>query len=157
MKLKPEFIPNRKFMQKAIELALSCRDQDDVPVGAVIELDGKIIGIGKNRQESENTPTAHAEIEAINEACKNINSRRLSGANLYVTLEPCPMCAGACINARINRIIFGAFEEKSGALGSCVDLTKLKHMHKPNVYPGFMEIECKKILTEFFKKLRRGS
>ncbi len=154
MMLKPEFIPNKEFMRKAIELAISCKDSDDVPVGAVVELNGKIIGVGKNRREGAQLATAHAEIEAIENACKNLNSWRLKGANLYVTLEPCPMCAGACINARIDRIIFGAFEEKSGALGSCVDLTKIKNMYKPKIYPGFMEIECKKILTEFFNKLR---
>ncbi len=149
-----EFLPHRQFMCKAIELAGQCEISGDVPVGAVVELDGKIIGMGKNERELGKNALKHAEIIAIEEACKTLGDWRLKGAKLYVTLEPCPMCAGAIVNSRIEHVIFGAFDEKLGACGSCVDLTKLKHGFNSKVYPGFMELECKKILIEFFKKLR---
>lgn len=152
--METEFIPNKKYMLKCLELAKTAGEKGEVPVGAVVELDDKIIGYGYNKRETDNSPTAHAEILAIEMAAKNLNSWRLANANLYVSLEPCPMCTGAIINARINRVIFAAHDERAGCMGSLCDLTKLDFNHKPLIYRGFMELESSIILKNFFKNLR---
>lgn len=147
---------DKKFMNEALALAKIAAENGDVPVGAVIVKDGEIIGRGYNRREKDKDATAHAEIVAIKEACEKLSSWHLDGADIYVTLEPCPMCAGAIINSRINRIKFGAFERKSGAASkeSVCDLFSLNFNHKPEVYCGIFEKECADLMTEFFKNKR---
>lgn len=149
---------NEEYMKKAIELAKMSLDSDDVPVGAVVVKDGNIIGEGYNKREKESDPTAHAEIIAIKEAAKSLGSWRLDGCELYVTLEPCPMCAGAIINSRIKRVVFGAYEAKSGSCSadSVVNLFGLPYNHTPEAYGGICEKETAELLTEFFKQKRRG-
>lgn len=149
---------NEEYMKKAIELAKMSLDSDDVPVGAVVVKDGNIIGEGYNKREKESDPTAHAEIIAIKEAAKSLGSWRLDGCELYVTLEPCPMCAGAIINSRIKRVVFGAYEAKSGSCSadSVVNLFGLPYNHTPEVYGGIMENDCANLLIEFFKEKRQG-
>ncbi len=147
---------DKKYMNEALSLAKTAAENGDVPVGAVIVKDGEIIGRGYNRREKDNDATAHAEIIAIKEACEKLSNWHLDGAELYVTLEPCPMCAGAIINSRIKRVKFGAFERKSGAASkdSVCDLFSLGFNHRPEVYCGICENECAELLTEFFKDKR---
>ena len=147
---------NKEYMKEALKLANEATLSGDVPVGAVVVLNGEIIGKGKNKREALSDPTAHAEIEAIKEAAKKLNTWRLEDCELYVTLEPCPMCAGAIINSRIKKVVFGAYEPKSGCLcaDSVVNLAALPFNHTPEVYGGICEEECKKPLTEFFKEKR---
>ena len=152
--MMPEFIPKKEFMLECLRLARLALEQGEVPVGAVVELDGKIIGYGFNQRESLNDPTAHAEMLAIKMASKNLNSWRLTNANLYVSLEPCAMCAGTAVNARIKRVIFGAHDETSGCCGSALDFSELGNTHKTLMYRGYMESECAEILREFFKSIR---
>lgn len=145
-------------MSRAKELAKMSQESDDVPVGAVVVLNGEIIGEGYNRRERDADPTAHAEIIAIKEAAEKIGSWRLDDCEIYVTLEPCPMCAGAIINSRIKRVFFGAYEPKSGSASaeSVVNLFNLPYNHTPEVYGGIYEKETAELLTEFFKGKRRG-
>ena len=143
------------YMQEALRLAKEASDDDETPVGAVVVCDGKIVGRGRNRREKNKNALAHAEIEAINEACKNLGGWRLWKCDMYVTLEPCPMCTGAIINSRIKRLVFGAYDYKSGSCQSVVNLFDLPYNHKPEVIGGFMQEECSSLLTEFFKKLRK--
>ena len=125
------------YMLEALRLAGEAGENGDVPVGCVIaDADGNIIGRGRNRREEACDATAHAEIEAIREACTACGSWRLEGCTLYVTLEPCPMCTGAIINARIPTLVFGAREENSGSCGSVIDLFAERYGHRPRVYPG---------------------
>lgn len=147
---------NKEYMLKAIELAKLSFKSDDVPVGAVVVKDGNIIGEGYNKRELLNDPTAHAEIIALKEAAQSLGSWRLDDCELYVTLEPCPMCAGAIINSRIKRVVFGAFEAKSGSCSndSVVNLFALPYNHKPEVYGGICEKETANLVTEFFKNKR---
>ncbi len=149
---------NKKYMQKALEQAKLSLGSDDVPVGAIVVKDGQIIGTGCNKREANSDPTAHAEIEAIKKAAKKLGSWRLEDAELYVTLEPCPMCTGAIINSRIKRVYFGAYESKSGCCcnDSVINLCELPFNHKPEVYGGICEKECAQLLTEFFKDKRRA-
>lgn len=149
-----EFLPEKKFMIECLRLAQIAYEKGEVPVGAVVEINGEIIGYGYNKREMNSDPLGHAEIIAIKMASEKLGSWRLSGANLYVSLEPCPMCTGAVINSRIERVIFGAHDLKGGCLGSVSDFTKLKFNHKPKIYRGFMELECSKILKKFFSNLR---
>ncbi len=144
---------NRKFMSEALMLAKEAAENGDVPVGAVIVKEGEIIGKGFNRREKDGDATAHAEVLAIREACERLGSWRLDGCELYVTLEPCPMCAGAVINSRIKTVVFGAFDKKAGSASSesVIDLFGLAYNHRPEVYSGICEDECGKMLTEFFK------
>lgn len=142
------------FMKMALQEAEKCKDTSDVPVGAVIVKDGKVISTGRNLKERDNLGTLHAEIVAINNANKALGSANLSGCELYVTLEPCPMCAGAVINSKIDKVVFGAFDLKNGACGSVTNLFGLPFTHKPECFGGIMEEECSSILTEFFKSLR---
>ena len=143
------------YMRHAIELAKQCIPDGDVPVGCVIvSPDGTIIGEGRNRREADGSATSHAEVEAINMACKTLGTWRLSGCTLYVTLEPCPMCAGAIINARLDAVRYGAREEKSGCCGSVLNLFEERFNHHPRIYGGLLRNECQALLFEFFKNLR---
>lgn len=143
-----------EFMRAAIELAKESEKQGEVPVGAVVVKNGTIVGTGKNRRETGKNALYHAEIEAINNACKSLGGWRLWNCDLYVTLEPCPMCAGAIINSRIRRVYFGAYDNKAGSFGSVANFNMLPYNHKPEIYGGIMEDECSQMLTDFFKKLR---
>ena len=145
---------NKKFMKRALELAKKAYDSDEVPVGAVIVKNGEIIGEGYNMREQKQNALSHAEMEAINSACKNTGSWRLDDCEIYVTLEPCPMCTGAIINARIKTVIFGAFDSKMGCMDSVINLCDYPFNHKPEIYAGICEDECKEILQKFFQNLR---
>lgn len=142
------------YMKQALALAAEAAAEGEVPVGAVLVKDGQIIGTGRNRRELGKNALLHAEIEAIHQGCRRLGGWRLQGADLYVTLEPCPMCAGAIINARISRVFFGACDPKAGSCGSVVNLFELPYNHKPALFPGLLEEECGAILTGFFKELR---
>lgn len=146
---------DEKFMREAILLAKEAADDDEAPIGAVIVRDGVIVGRGRNRREKDKNALGHAEIEAINDACKMLGGWRLIGCTMYVTLEPCPMCTGAIINSRIERVVFGAYDKKAGSCGSLINLFDLPYNHKPILSGGFMEEECGSLLSEFFKKLRK--
>lgn len=141
-------------MGEALRLAREAAADGDVPVGCVIVKDGRIIGRGRNRREIDNDATAHAEIEAVREACAHLGTWRLHGCTLYVTLEPCPMCAGAVINARVEEVRYGAREEKSGCCGSVLNLFEERFNHRPRIYQGPLEGECEALLQEFFQNLR---
>lgn len=142
-------------MQNAIDEAKKARSIGEVPVGAVIVFENKIIGSGYNKREISQNALNHAEIEAINEACKTLGSWRLLNCDLYVTLEPCPMCIGAIINSRIKKVVFGCADPKSGSCGSVINLTDLPYNHKPEIVPGIMRDECSALLSDFFKNLRK--
>ncbi len=144
------------FMREALKEAAKAAKKGETPVGAVIVRDGKIIARAHNLREKKKNALQHAEILAINKACKALGGWRLIGCSLYVTLEPCPMCAGAIINSRIERVIFGASDKKAGSCGSVVNLFELPYNHKPEVVSGVLEENCGSILTEFFKNLRRN-
>ena len=141
-------------MMEAISLAKEAGEMGEVPVGAVIVKNGEIIARGKNEREAKQNALSHAEIEAINNACKNTGSWRLEDCEMYVTLEPCPMCAGAIINSRIKTLIFGAYDSKMGSIDSVINLCDLPYNHKVEVYGGIMEDECLDLLKNFFKTLR---
>ena len=145
---------DQKFMDEALVLARQAFAEGEVPVGCVIVRQGQIVGRGRNRRETGKTALGHAEIEAINEACTNLGGWRLWDCALYVTLEPCPMCAGAIVNARIPRVVYGAADSKSGACGSVCDLFQMNFNHHPEVTTGVREEECAQLLTEFFQDLR---
>ena len=145
---------DRFFMGKAVELAKQAAALGEVPVGAVIVAHGEVIASGCNRRESDSSALAHAEIIAIDGACRALGDWRLSECTMYVTLEPCPMCAGAIINARIKRVVFGAFDEKGGAAGSVINLFHCPFGHSPALTPGVMEKECALLLKDFFEKIR---
>ena len=144
------------YMQEALLLAKEAASEGEVPVGAVIvrEADGVIVGRGRNRREAIRHALSHAEIEAIDEACKTLGGWRLSGCTLYVTLEPCPMCAGAIINARLDRVVFGASDPKAGSCGSLVNLFDIPYNHKPQCECGVCEEACAEELRTFFRVLR---
>lgn len=145
-------------MTRALELARRAYDLGEIPVGAiVIAPDGSVIGEGWNLRERLQSPTAHAEILAIEQAAKALGSWRLSGCTLYVTLEPCPMCAGAIMNSRLKRVVYGAFDDKNGACSSVVNLFEERFTHIPFVRSRILMQECGDILTEFFRELRNGS
>lgn len=143
------------FMKLAIEQAKIAAGELEVPVGAVVVRNGEVVSVGRNRREYGKNALAHAEIEAIDLACKKLGGWRLWECEMYVTLEPCPMCAGAIINSRIRRIVFGASDHKAGSCGSVVNLFELPYNHKPEVVSGFMEEECSALLSEFFADLRK--
>jgi len=152
--LAVEYMIN-KFMEAALLEAKKSYQLGEVPVGAVIVKEGQIIGRGFNQKESTNDATAHAEIIAIKEACKTLGSWRLDDCSMYVTLEPCPMCAGAILEARIKRVYIGAESDKSGAAGTVVDILNNNYLgSKTEVYFGIMEEECKTLLKDFFENLR---
>ena len=143
-----------EFMAEALTLAKEAADEGEVPVGCVITLGDRIVGRGRNRREKGKSALAHAEIEAIDQACKTLGGWRLWECTLYVTLEPCPMCAGAIINARIPRVVYGASDAKCGATGSVCNLFSMEFNHHPQVEMGLMEDACSALLTEFFQNLR---
>lgn len=145
---------DKKFMYEALRLAREAKEIGEIPVGAVIVKNGEIIAEGKNMRETKQNALSHAEIEAINAACKKLGSWRLDGCKMYVTLEPCPMCAGAIINSRIKTLIFGAYDQKSGSIDSVVNLCDYPYNHKVEVYGGICEDECLAILKKFFTNLR---
>ncbi len=144
-----------EYMQNALLLAAQAANEGEVPVGAVIVRNGEIIACGRNRREERKNALCHAEIEAINNACAALGGWRLFDCDLYVTLEPCPMCAGAVINARLRRVIYGASDKKAGSCGSITNLFNLPYNHSPELIGGVMEQECSEILKEFFKQLRK--
>lgn len=143
------------YIKEALELAKEAENLDEVPVGALIVRDGKIIAKAFNRRQTDKCATAHAELLAIEEACRNLGGWRLPGTTLYVTLEPCAMCAGAIVNARVERVVYGASDIRFGALGSLFNLAELPLNHKPEVVGGVMAEECKNILSEYFKRKRK--
>ena len=143
-----------EFMKQALLLAERAGAMGEVPVGAVVVKDGKIIAMGQNRRETDKNALGHAEIEAINNACKVLGKWRLDDCELYVTLEPCPMCAGAIINSRISKVVFGAFDQKAGSCDSVVNLFSLPFNHRPEVWAGICEEQCSDLLKRFFKDLR---
>lgn len=145
---------NREIMTRAILLAKEAAKEGEVPVGAVIARNGEIIAEGRNRRETEKNALYHAEIEAIDKACKALGKWRLDDCTLFVTLEPCPMCSGAIINARLKKLVYGAYDLKAGSADSVINLFNLPYNHTPEIHAGFMENECKELMTEFFKKLR---
>jgi tRNA(adenine34) deaminase len=151
------FMNDEKYMQKALLEAKKAYVKGEVPVGAVIVHDDKIIGRGYNKREELNDALAHAEIIAIKRACKRMKNWRLSGATIYVTLEPCPMCAGALVNARIKRLVFGATDPKAGAAGSVMDVVQNDKLnHRMEVTGGVLEDSCRQLLQQFFNDLRQS-
>ena len=142
------------YMQKALELAREAALEGEVPVGCVIVRNGEIVATGRNRRETAKTALCHAEIEAIGAACEKLGGWRLWDCTLYVTLEPCPMCAGAIVNARIPTVVFGASDDKCGACGSVCDLFSMDFNHHPQVVKGVCQEEAAALLTDFFKDLR---
>ena len=146
---------NNKFMKSALKEAEKSYDKEEIPVGAVIVKDGKIIARGHNLKETKNDTTNHAEIIAIRKASKKLKSWRLTGCTMYVTLEPCTMCAGALIQARLDKVVIGTMDEKTGACGSVLNvLEDYKFNHKVEIEKGVMEKECKEILQKFFREIR---
>jgi tRNA(adenine34) deaminase len=145
---------DEEYMREALSLAEKAFELGEVPVGAVAVCDGKIVGRGMNLRETDKNALRHAEIMAIDEACKNLGGWRLWKCDLYVTLEPCPMCAGAIINSRVKRVIYGASDPKAGSCGSLTNLFEMPYNHKPEVVSGVLEEECSEILSRFFARLR---
>lgn len=145
---------DKRFMLRAMELARVAGERGEIPVGAVVVQDGRIIGEGSNRREEKKSALSHAEIEAIGEACTAIGDWRLSGCELYVTLEPCPMCTGAIINARIATVVFGAYDLRAGSMDSVINLCDYPFESRPEIYGGICEEECKEILAGFFAAIR---
>lgn len=143
-----------QFMDEALALAREAAADGEVPVGCVIVRGGQIVGRGRNRRETGKTALGHAEIEAISQACRTLGGWRLWDCTLYVTLEPCPMCAGAIVNARIPRVVYGASDSKCGACGSVCDLFSMDFNHHPAVCAGIREEEAAALLQEFFRNLR---
>ena len=144
-----------KFMREALLLADEAAKAGEAPIGCVIVKNGEIVGRGFNRRETDKTALGHAELYAIADACKNLGGWRLFDCDLYVTLEPCPMCAGAIINARIDRVIYAADDPKAGSCGSIINLFELPYNHKPEIISGVLKDEASEKLTSFFKNLRK--
>ena len=147
---------DEKYMNLALELAREAAEEGEVPVGAVVVRDGEVIGVGRNRRETVGNALAHAELEAIDAACRCLGGWQLVGCTLYVTLEPCPMCAGAIINSRIERVVQGTLNPKAGSCGSIVNLFALPYNHRPEIVTGVLQEECSFLLKSFFKNLRRA-
>lgn len=146
---------DEKYMRIALKEAKKAQEEDEVPVGCILVKDDKIIARAHNKKENSKSPLAHGEILAIQKACKKIDAWRLNGVTLYVTLEPCPMCAGAILESRIDRVVYGVEEIKSGALGSSFNLFEQKNLnHHPIIKGGVLKEECKEILTSYFKNKR---
>ena len=141
-------------MREALAEAQKAAQLGEIPVGAVIVQDGQIIARAHNRRELDQNALAHAEVLCIQEACQKLHSWRLSGCTLYVTLEPCPMCSGAIINSRLDRVVYGAKDEKAGCAGSVADFFIMPFNHTPTIRSGILEEECAQILSQFFKDLR---
>ena len=145
---------DREYMEQALAFAREAAQDGEVPVGCVIVQEGRIIGTGRNRREKGRSALCHAEIEAIGEACRTAGGWRLWNCTLYVTLEPCPMCAGAILGARIPRVVYGADDEKSGACGSVCDLFSMDFNHHPQLERGLLAEESAALLSDFFRNLR---
>ncbi|MBE6948348.1 MAG: nucleoside deaminase [Ruminococcaceae bacterium] len=145
------------YMQKALDMAKIAYNYNEVPVGCIIvNSEGEIIGTGRNRCRAENDATLHAEIEAIKDASRNHGDWRLEGCTMYVTLEPCPMCAGAILNSRISRLVYGAKEPRFGSCGSVINLFMEDYGFSPEIYGGILEDECAGILNRFFDNIRNN-
>ena len=146
------------YMELALELAAEAAEAGEIPVGCVIaDAAGTVIGRGRNRREESGLATAHAEIEAIEQACRETGGWRLDGCAMYVTLEPCPMCAGAVINSRISALYYGAKDEITGSCGSVINLFMERYGHSPKIIGGVMEKECSGLLTDFFRRVREDA
>lgn len=145
---------HEEYMRQALALAQEAAAHGEVPVGCVIVREGRIVGRGRNRREEKQHTSSHAEMEAIRQANEALGTWRLDDCALYVTLEPCPMCAGAIINARIDRVVYGARDSKAGSCGSVTDLFALPYNHKPAAEGGLLEGECGAVLSDFFRGLR---
>ena len=148
-------IMDNSFMSEALRLARIAAQQGEIPVGAVVVRDGEIIGRGYNQRETKKSAVSHAEIIAIEEACSAVGDWRLTGCTLYVTLEPCPMCSGAIVNSRIDRVVFGASDRMAGCCGSLINLNAYPFNHSFTIDGGVCEEECKAILKEFFEIKRK--
>ena len=146
---------DEKFMKQAIKQAIKAKELDEVPIGCVIVRDEKIIARGYNRRNTDHTSLAHAEMMAIKKACKRLGDWRLEECTLYVTLEPCQMCAGAIVQSRVKRVVIGAMNKKAGCAGSIFNLLEEDRFnHKAEVIRGVLEEECSKMMSDFFKELR---
>lgn len=143
------------FMKLAIEQARLAAQLGEIPVGAVVVKDGQVIGRGYNRREVDSSATAHAEVLAIEDACRALGTWRLTDCELYVTLEPCPMCAGAIINSRLDRVVFGAYDQKAGSVVSVMEMFSHPYNHIPEYTGGVLETECAGLLSDFFRELRQ--
>jgi len=147
---------NEEYMKEALILAREAGEDEEAPVGCVVvNASGEIIGRGRNRRECKRIATAHAELEAIENACKAVDDWRLTGCSIYVTLEPCPMCAGAIIMSRIDKVFFGARDELTGSCGSIINLFMEEYGQKTQVTPDILADECSKVLSDFFEKMRK--
>lgn len=153
---EPTVEEQERFMGEALNEARLAYDAGEVPIGAVVVRNGEVVGRGHNRRESDKNALAHAEVLAIDEACKALGGWRLWECDLYVTLEPCPMCAGALVNARVRNVYYGARDEKAGSVESVTKLFDLPYNHRPKAYGGVREEECAALLSEFFGTLRRN-
>lgn len=145
---------DEKYMKKALRKAQQAYALGEVPVGCVIVKDGKVIASGRNMRETKQSAVAHAEINAISAACRKTGAWRLCDCDIYVTLEPCPMCAGAIINARVRRVIWGAPDKKAGAFGSVADISVFDLNHSVEIRGGVLEDECAGLISDFFRSLR---
>ena len=145
---------HEEYMRQALELARLAMAEGEVPVGCVIVRDGAVVGRGRNRRETAQTALGHAELEAIAQACRTLGGWRLAGCALYVTLEPCPMCAGAILNARIPRVYYGARDREMGACGGVLNLFMEDFPHPPALVGGVLAEDCRRVLTDFFRNLR---
>ena len=145
---------DERFMAEALQLAETAAAEGEVPIGCVVVKDDRIVGRGRNRREKGKTALGHAELDAIAEACRNLGGWRLWQCRLYVTLEPCPMCAGAIINARIPVVIYGTEDPKAGSVASKVRMFDLGFNHRPEVISGVLKEECAALLQAFFRDLR---
>jgi tRNA(adenine34) deaminase len=145
---------DERYMKEALAEAQKAAQREEVPVGAVAVIGDRIVGRGYNKPVSESDPTAHAEIVALRDACRQMENFRLSGCDLYVTLEPCAMCLGAAVQARVSRLVFGAYDPKSGAVGSAMSFSFDKLNHRIEIKGGILAAECGKILKDFFEKKR---
>ena len=155
LKESPTLLQDKKWMALAIEQALLAQAIDEVPVGAVLVQDDQLIASAHNQPIKNHDPTAHAEIQLLREAGKVLNNYRFPNTTLYVTLEPCTMCLGAMIHARISRVVFGAYDQKTGVCGSCMDLSMSECFnHSIEISGGILTTQCKDLLQQFFKKRR---
>lgn len=146
---------HEKFMKLAIKEALKAQNKDEVPIGAIIVKEGKVIARGHNLRESKQVASAHAEMIAIDKACKKLGTWRLEGCTLYVTLEPCPMCTGATILSRLDKVVYGANDPKGGCIESCIKMYEQKGFnHYPQYESGILKEECSLLLSDFFRKKR---
>ena len=144
------------FMKIALDEAKKTNESQDVPIGAVIVKGGEVIAVGHNEREAHGDATAHAEIQAIRSACEKLGGWHLHNCELYVTLEPCPMCMGAIVNSRIKKVVFGAKDAKAGACGSVFNFNDYPLNHKPEIVSGVMEEEGRKLLSDFFSERRKN-